>query len=148
MRFTDERELLKRMGMDAQLLESGCCGLAGSFGFEADKYEISLACGERALLPAVREQPKDTLILADGFSCRTQIAQLTPRRGLHLAEVLKLAIDEGPKGPDPEQMPETAIESRRSEQLATAKRRALWGVSSLALGSATLALAASTKRFG
>jgi Fe-S oxidoreductase len=63
--------------------------MAGSFGFEADHYDISVKCGERVLLPAVRACDSDTVIVADGFSCREQIRQQTDRRAMHLAEVLK-----------------------------------------------------------
>jgi hypothetical protein len=66
--------------------------MAGAFGFEASHYDVSIACGERVLLPAVRGAPKDTLIIADGFSCREQIAQTTDRRALHLAEALQMAL--------------------------------------------------------
>jgi FAD/FMN-containing dehydrogenase/Fe-S oxidoreductase len=145
MRFTAERAVLEGAGMRVSLLESGCCGLAGSFGFEADKYEVSRACGERALLPAVRKQADDALILADGFSCRTQVAQLTERRALHLAEVLKLAIDHGPAGPEPTGRPEAAIRRQREQLLERAKRRALTGLSLIGLGTA-LALALARKR--
>jgi Fe-S oxidoreductase len=78
--------------LDFQVLDSGCCGMAGSFGFEADKYEVSIAIGERVLLPAVRNAAPDTLIIADGFSCFQQIEGLTGRRALHIAEVLQMAI--------------------------------------------------------
>ena len=80
------------MGVDYQLLDSGCCGMAGSFGFEAHKYDVSVAAGERVLLPAVRAAAADTLIIANGFSCQEQIVQLTGRRPLHLAEVLQMAL--------------------------------------------------------
>ena len=83
-----DRELLGRMGLDVRLLDAGCCGMAGAFGFEADHHKVSLAVAERALLPAVRATGPEALILADGFSCREQIRQLTGRRALHLAEVL------------------------------------------------------------
>ena len=66
--------------------------MAGPFGFDKDKIEVSLAIGERALLPAVRQAPTETLIVSDGFSCREQIAQGTDRRALHLAEVMQLAL--------------------------------------------------------
>ena len=66
--------------------------MAGSFGFEADKYDVSMAIGELELLPAVRKAPPDWLIIADGFSCREQIAQGTGRHALHLAEVLQMAL--------------------------------------------------------
>ena len=73
--------------------------MAGAFGYEADKYEISVACGERVLLPRVRETSPETLILADGFSCREQIAQTTDRQALHLAQVLQMALHDSPHGP-------------------------------------------------
>jgi FAD/FMN-containing dehydrogenase/Fe-S oxidoreductase len=94
-----EVALLKKIGLDCELPETGCCGMAGSFGFEADKYEVSKACGDRVLLPAVRDAGKDALIVADGFSCREQIEQLTDRRALHMAQVLKMARETGPRGP-------------------------------------------------
>ena len=88
-----DRALLDKLGLDWQLLDDGCCGLAGSFGFERDKYEVSMAIGEHALFPAVRAAAADTLLLGDGFSCREQIAHGTGRRALHLAEVIALALD-------------------------------------------------------
>jgi FAD/FMN-containing dehydrogenase/Fe-S oxidoreductase len=87
-----ELELLRRMGLDFQELDSGCCGMAGSFGFNKDRYDVSVACGERVLLPAVREAAADTLLLADGFSCREQIAQAAGRQALHLAQVVRMAL--------------------------------------------------------
>jgi FAD/FMN-containing dehydrogenase/Fe-S oxidoreductase len=98
MGFQGDRELLDRMGVDYRMLDSGCCGMAGSFGFEAEKYPVSMACGERVLLPAVR-QAGDALIIADGFSCRMQIEQGTGRRPVHLAEVLEMAIKKAAEGP-------------------------------------------------
>jgi len=86
----DER-LLERLGLDYEVLESGCCGLAGSFGYEQDKYDISIKAGERVLLPAVREAPADALVIADGFSCRTQIRHGTGRDAVHLAQVVRMA---------------------------------------------------------
>ena len=83
-----DRELLGRLDLDFQILDSGCCGMAGAFGFEAEHHEVSLAVAERALLPAVRAAGPEVAILADGFSCREQIRQLTSRRARHLAEVL------------------------------------------------------------
>jgi Fe-S oxidoreductase len=91
MTLGDEEALLRTMNVELESLDSGCCGMAGAFGFERDKYEISRAVGERVLLPAVRKAAPETLIVSDGFSCREQIAQLTGRRAFHLAEVLKLA---------------------------------------------------------
>jgi Fe-S oxidoreductase/FAD/FMN-containing dehydrogenase len=87
-----ERELLERMGLEVEELESGCCGMAGGWGYEPDHYDVSIACGERVLLPKVREASPETLIVADGFSCKSQIEQAgTGRRALHVAEVLELA---------------------------------------------------------
>jgi len=94
MKMDPDEKLLTKLGLDFEILDSGCCGMAGSFGFEADHYEVSVAAGERVLLPAVRSTTDDTLVIADGFSCREQIAQLTDRRALHLAQVLQLAISE------------------------------------------------------
>ncbi|HUO25894.1 MAG TPA: FAD-linked oxidase C-terminal domain-containing protein, partial [Candidatus Aquilonibacter sp.] len=92
MKMTAEESLLRRMGVDFQSPAPGCCGMAGSFGFERDKYEIAMAIGELELLPAVRRAPPDWLIIAGGFSCREQIAQGTLRRALHLADVLQMAL--------------------------------------------------------
>jgi FAD/FMN-containing dehydrogenase/Fe-S oxidoreductase len=99
MKMTQEEKLLKKMGLELEQPDTGCCGMAGSFGFEREKYDVSVACGERVLLPAVRDASPDTLIIADGFSCREQIAQLTGRRALHTAQVLKMALETGPGGP-------------------------------------------------
>jgi Fe-S oxidoreductase len=92
MGMAADRELLAKLGMDFEVLDSGCCGMAGAFGFEANHYEVSLACAERGLLPAVRAAGPDALILADGFSCREQIAQGTGRRALHLAEAIGASL--------------------------------------------------------
>jgi FAD/FMN-containing dehydrogenase/Fe-S oxidoreductase len=92
MRMTDEESVLRKMGIDFQMPAPGCCGMAGSFGFEADKYDTSIAIGELELLPAVRRASPDCLVIANGFSCREQIAQCTNRRALHLAEVIAQAM--------------------------------------------------------
>ncbi|HEV7226280.1 MAG TPA: FAD-binding and (Fe-S)-binding domain-containing protein [Pirellulales bacterium] len=99
MKMNDEEEVLKKLGLDYKLLDDGCCGMAGSFGFEQEHYDVSIAVGELALLPAVREAPKDELIIANGFSCIEQIAQTTDRQALHLSQVIQMALDEGPRGP-------------------------------------------------
>jgi Fe-S oxidoreductase len=91
MKMSDEESLLRRTGAQVQSPDSGCCGMAGPFGFERDKYAIAQAIGERVLLPAVRSAPADTLIVADGFSCREQIRQSTGRAAMHLADVLHSA---------------------------------------------------------
>ena len=94
----DEAAVLQAAGADVELLDSGCCGMAGSFGFEAEHYDVSMQVGELVLLPAVRHADESTLIVADGFTCREQIAQTTRRRAMHLAEVIALASKEGPEG--------------------------------------------------
>jgi FAD/FMN-containing dehydrogenase/Fe-S oxidoreductase len=127
-----ERELLKRLGLDFELLDSGCCGMAGSFGFESgEQYDVSIRCGERVLLPRVREAPRDALVIADGFSCREQIAQGTGRRALHLAQVLEMAWDQGPEGP-PGDLPENQIRREGPHRLSA-------GTAGLALLGAGLA---------
>lgn len=88
MKMNCEEEMFKDMEMNAEILDSGCCGMAGYFGHEkGDKYDVSVKAGERMLLPAVREADKRTIVIADGFSCREQIEQLTNREGLHTAQV-------------------------------------------------------------
>ncbi len=99
MKMADEEQLMKKMGMEIEAPESGCCGMAGAFGFDKDKYDISVKCGERVLLPAVRNAAADTIIVTDGFSCREQIEQLTGRKALHVAQVMQMALREGPRGP-------------------------------------------------
>lgn len=99
MKMTDEEALLSKMGLDFHVLDSGCCGMAGAFGFETDHYDVSIKAGERVLLPAVRKADAETLIITDGFSCREQIAQTTDRQALHMAQVLQMAMHEGKNGP-------------------------------------------------
>lgn len=108
MGFDAGREVLRRAGVDADVLDAGCCGLAGNFGFEKGHYDVSMACAEEGLLPAVREADGSTLVLADGFSCRTQVDQAgTGRTPLHLAEILaaglrgREAVAERPEAPGP-----------------------------------------------
>jgi Fe-S oxidoreductase len=91
MKMASEHAVLKRMAADVDEPESGCCGMAGSFGYEKDKYDISVKIGERVLLPRVREADRETLIMTDGFSCRSQIEQLTDRHAVHLADALQQA---------------------------------------------------------
>jgi Fe-S oxidoreductase len=101
-----EVELMKRAGVDADVLDSGCCGLAGNFGFEAGHYDVSMACAEDGLLPAVRSASEDTLMVADGFSCRTQVEQSgelkgsdARRRPVHLAQLIAAALRRVQQGP-------------------------------------------------
>jgi FAD/FMN-containing dehydrogenase/Fe-S oxidoreductase len=93
MKLDAERQVLARLGLDVELLAAGCCGMAGAFGFtRGEPYEVSTRLAERALLPAVRAAAPETLIVADGFSCREQIAQGSGRRALHLAQLLQMAL--------------------------------------------------------
>ena len=94
LNFESEKKLLGKMELKIDLPDSGCCGMAGAFGFEKDHYDVSIACGERVLLPAVRQASRETLIIADGFSCREQIRQGTERIAFHTAQVLKMAIEQ------------------------------------------------------
>ena len=93
MKMTDQDSVLRKMGLDYYAPAPGCCGMAGAFGFERDKYDVSMAIGELELLPAVRSASPETFIVADGFSCREQIAQCTDRQALHLAELIQIALD-------------------------------------------------------
>ncbi|MEU2051823.1 FAD-binding and (Fe-S)-binding domain-containing protein [Streptomyces bungoensis] len=92
-----DRRLRESAGLTGDL-SGGCCGLAGNFGFEKGHFEVSRACAEEQLLPAVRAAAGGTVILADGYSCRTQLEQLAGVRGRHLAEVLAEGLDGGPDG--------------------------------------------------
>src|SRR5579863_7669596 len=95
MKRDAETRVLGEVGLDVEVLDAGCCGMAGAFGFErGERYQVSLRCAERALLPAVRAAAAETLIVADGFSCREQIAQGSERQALHLAQVLQMAMRE------------------------------------------------------
>ena len=90
--FGAERHLLEQMGLELAVPDSGCCGLAGAFGFEPEHYDISMQIGERVLLPAVRAEPDTTLVIADGFSCREQVRHGAGRDAIHLAELLAAAL--------------------------------------------------------
>jgi Fe-S oxidoreductase len=92
LKFSDEEALLKRMEVQLQSLDSGCCGMAGPFGFEKTKINVSQALGERVLLPTVRAAGPDTIVVANGFSCREQIVQNTGREPMHVAELIRMAM--------------------------------------------------------
>jgi hypothetical protein len=87
-----ERRVLDRLGLDCEVLPSGCCGMAGSFGFEAGKYRWSRKIAESGVLPQLARAEPDALVLADGFSCREQIEGLSGRRTRHMAEILALSL--------------------------------------------------------
>jgi FAD/FMN-containing dehydrogenase/Fe-S oxidoreductase len=138
-----EVELLKKMGVEVETLNAGCCGLAGSWGFEAGHHDISMECGEQGLLPKVRELDAETIVVADGFSCKTQIEQgSTGRRALHVAQVLKLAREHGasgPSGPRPERL-YYEVRPKPSLPRRAARAAVLAGAAALAVGfvSATM----------
>jgi Fe-S oxidoreductase len=136
MKMNNEQKILEKMGLDYQILESGCCGLAGSFGFENSDahYDVSRGAGERVLLPAVRDADPDTLILTDGFSCKDQILEFTGRSGMHLAEVLQLALRQ-------QSMPAAPPVPRRGVPVHGTHRAAKLGLSAgtvLGVGAAAL----------
>jgi Fe-S oxidoreductase len=83
-----ETTVLQRLHADGEVMPNGCCGMAGSFGFEAAKYDLSVKIAEHALLPRLRQAPADAVVLANGFSCREQIEQLAGRETRHLAELM------------------------------------------------------------
>jgi Fe-S oxidoreductase len=139
MRMDDEEHVLSKMGVDYELLTSGCCGMAGSFGYESDKYDVSIACGERALLPRVRKTGLRTLVLADGFSCKEQIAQETGRHGLHLAEVMVLGQRHGKHGP-PGLYPEDELVKPRQQAVKRSMLRAGIALGALFAGAVGFAI--------
>jgi Fe-S oxidoreductase len=142
-KMTDQEAVLAKMGIDYHAPAPGCCGMAGSFGFEADKYDVSMAVGELELLPAIRAASPHHLIVADGFSCREQIAQSTDRHALHLAEVIQMAMRETTQTvaqPYPER--ETVV--ARDAELRQSMKRAAFGVAGTVAG--LLALWALARR--
>jgi Fe-S oxidoreductase len=142
MRFDEEEALLRRIGLDLEHPDSGCCGMAGAFGFESDKYEISMRVGERVLLPKVREAAGDTLIIANGFSCREQIEQTTNRKAIHLSQVLQMALREGPSGPKGDWPERSYVEEQPRPSLA----RIAWRAAGIAAGVALLAVTVGLAR--
>ena len=154
-KMTAEESVLRRIGIDFRQPAPGCCGMAGSFGFERDKYDISMAIGELELLPAVRTAAADCLIIADGFSCREQIAQGTDRHALHLAEVLQMALEQDREQDDEDRLaaesaarigndvaqrvsspyPESSRVRRRQLEVEASMRRAGMGLGALAAGA-------------
>ncbi len=137
MHMDAEIALLKKLELDYQILDSGCCGMAGAFGFEQKHYDVSIKCGERVLLPAVRDADADTLIIADGFSCREQVEQCTNRKTFHLAEVLRMAIRNSSSSPD--RLPVHAGSSRWVTTLVPVAVLCLaaWGYSKYTNGHST-----------
>ncbi|HTR23866.1 MAG TPA: FAD-linked oxidase C-terminal domain-containing protein [Terriglobales bacterium] len=146
MRMTAEESVLRRMGIDFTAPAPGCCGMAGAFGFEKEKYDVSRAIGELELLPAVRHAPTDWLIIADGFSCREQIAQETDRHALHLAEVLQMALRESTETPEglpmfdaaPRNYPEDAWVNPHKAAVQESMKRTGLAIAGIAAGTAFL----------
>src|SRR6266851_9898104 len=137
MKMTAEESVLRRIGVDFHSPAPGCCGMAGSFGFEHDKYDISTAIGELELLPAVRKAPDDWLIIADGFSCREQIAQGSDRHALHLAEVLQMALAR-PSAGDSGPYPESSRALQRQIDVRTSMTRSVLSLGALMAGGLLL----------
>jgi len=136
--MTDEESVLRKMGIDFYAPAPGCCGMAGSFGFERDKYDFSQAVGELELLPAVRQAPPQYLIIADGFSCREQIAQATDRRALHLSEVIQMALKGDALG---SAYPERKKVQQFEAEVSLSMTRAILGLAgTMAVGALALAL--------
>ena len=141
-----EHALLRRMGVDIQPVSGGCCGLAGSWGFEQGHHEISMQCGEQALLPAVRHADSDSLIIADGFSCKTQIAQSgVGRRALHVGQAMKMAREHGPQGVRGT-LPESPYCEARPQPTALRRGARVTMPAALAAAAGVLGLGLSARR--
>ena len=143
MKMTAEESLLRRLGVDFTAPAPGCCGMAGSFGFHAEHYDVSQAIGELELLPAIRQTPPDWLVIADGFSCREQIAQNSNRRALHLAEVLQMALQPSALDRD-DPYPESRAVREQEEQIHASIKRT--GMTLGAIAAAGLLTWAFTRR--
>jgi FAD/FMN-containing dehydrogenase/Fe-S oxidoreductase len=137
-----EKALFDRMGLAHREPETGCCGMAGAFGYERtdDHYRVSVACGERVLLPEVRSASADELIIADGFSCREQIRQQTGRAALHTAQVLRIAHDGSELG-SAFSASSLLVQRKRSAWSGMARAALLLGIG----GGAALALGLLTR---
>ncbi|HEX4797316.1 MAG TPA: FAD-binding and (Fe-S)-binding domain-containing protein [Humisphaera sp.] len=128
-----EKDLLKKMELEFDDPPTGCCGMAGAFGFEpADHYAVSIACGEHVLLPKVRDASDETIICANGFSCREQISQCTDRHPLHLAQVMQMAIHSPPTNGRPEAH---IVAKRKAEFRRAAARTAAIVAAGVVIGS-------------
>ena len=137
MGLNDEKNIFAKLGLEYELLDSGCCGMAGSFGFEDGHYDVSMKVGELVLLPAVRRAPKDTLIIADGFSCREQIRQATDREALHPAQVLQLALQQTPATRVATYPVKIFVEPRK-RALARSRQKTAWFISGVLAATAFL----------
>jgi FAD/FMN-containing dehydrogenase/Fe-S oxidoreductase len=140
-----EAKIFKAIGLDYELPDTGCCGMAGPFGFDAAHYDVSMAIGERALLPKVRAADERTLIVADGFSCREQISQTTARQAIHPAQVLKMAIDDRDKDLD-DRFPERRAMPDGRTEAARAARHGITGLLLLAALATTAIVVLGVRR--
>jgi FAD/FMN-containing dehydrogenase/Fe-S oxidoreductase len=131
-----EAKLFKALELDYEMPDTGCCGMAGPFGFDAKHYAVSMTIGERVLLPKVRAADPRTIIVADGFSCREQISQTTGRQAMHPAQVLKMALDDRGKELN-DRLPELRF---MPTVRAEASRAAIWGVIGLTALAGAVAL--------
>ena len=138
-----QAKVFDRLGIEYELPDTGCCGMAGAFGFERAHYDVAMKCGERVLLPRVREASEETLVVADGFSCREQIAQSTRRQALHPAEVLHMAIA-SPGVPRNDPLPERRYHGNLEERRRVAARD---GAVLLAVGALLVAIAGTLYAF-
>jgi FAD/FMN-containing dehydrogenase/Fe-S oxidoreductase len=120
--MSHDSELLDRLGLDYEILDTGCCGMAGSFGYHAGRrYDVSVAVAEHTLLPKLKQTPESTLVIADGFSCRGQIDQLAGRQALHVAQVVQRALREsGRTGPEKTEAPRGREDRARTAVLVAA----------------------------
>ena len=134
-----EHKLLQEMGLDVQIPKVGCCGQAGSFGYEADHYDVAMKVGEQVCFPRFGKRPPETLIVADGFSCREQVRHATNRWAMHPAEVLALALEL--RGDLPAAIPER----RYLEEPARADLRTAGLVAASVAAVALLATAAARR---
>jgi Fe-S oxidoreductase len=135
MKMDHEESLLKKMNVDYQMPDTGCCGMAGAFGFEKDHYDIANKCGERVLLPAVRNASEDVLIISDGFSCREQIAQSTERHALHLAEVMQMALHNEAAERDGGYVEDEFLQARAPKPALTVREAMMLGSGALIAGA-------------
>ncbi|HYX93125.1 MAG TPA: FAD-binding oxidoreductase, partial [Myxococcaceae bacterium] len=143
--YPSDQKALAGLGLDMERPESGCCGMAGSFGFEEDKYQVSVQCGERVLLPRVRQLDENALIVADGFSCKTQILQGTGRQALHTAQVLKMGLQRGQKGRAGTKPESQYADNGGHAALRRAQRNATLSAGALAAAGILVGLARATR---
>jgi Fe-S oxidoreductase len=140
MGMDNEKKILKKTALDFEILPTTCCGMAGYFGYEKGAhYEVAIKCGEQLLLPTVRNADPETVIIADGFSCREMIEQETNRKGLHLAQVLQMGLREK-ENAYPIARPEDQYVDGKKLKSANSFSKSLITVSALAAGIAAYCL--------